>query len=284
MFGTYYIWCDESEKHGTYYSNFYGGILIRSSDYLNVIDQMSDKVTNLGLEDEIKWQKVNEHHYEPYKELVDLIFELLAKDLIKIRIFFRHNKNVPVIPEATSKHDEYLKLYYQFIKHSFGLQFSNNSEKMINIHLFLDDIPMDGNEKEKFKQFIVGLTNEQDFRNAHIVIKRENIAEVESKKHLPLQLMDLILGSMDFRLNNKHKVKPAGQRVRGKRTIVKEKLYKYINKKIRELRPGFNVGVSTSYTDIVQRWTDPYRHWSFVPSNCITDSTMTKRHMKHSNN
>ena len=31
---SYYIWCDESDKEGLYYSNFYGGI--RSADFHKV--------------------------------------------------------------------------------------------------------------------------------------------------------------------------------------------------------------------------------------------------------
>lgn len=275
---SYYIWCDESEKHGAYYSNFYGGILIRSTDYKNVISIMQNTVDSLyEIDDEIKWQKVNEYHYEAYKKLVDMLFDLLSKDLIKIRIFFRHNRNVSIPDTEEWKDAEYLKLYYQFIKHSFGLQFSNKSNRTIQIHIMLDDIPMDGEQKENFKNFLVGLSQDKEFSNAHISIKRENISEVESKKHLPLQLMDLILGAMDFRLNNKHKLKPAGSRIRGKRTRIKENLYNYINWHIRQLRPGFNIGVSTSYTNMEQRWSDSYRHWSFVPFLSIVNNDLTKK-------
>ena len=33
----YYIWFDESDKEGEYYSNFYGGILVDSKNYENVL-------------------------------------------------------------------------------------------------------------------------------------------------------------------------------------------------------------------------------------------------------
>ena len=33
----YYIWFDESDKEGAYYSNFYGGILVDSKNYENVL-------------------------------------------------------------------------------------------------------------------------------------------------------------------------------------------------------------------------------------------------------
>ncbi len=43
----------------------------------------------------------------------------------------------------------------------------------------------------------------------------------------------IVLGAMAFRLNNGHKEKPVGQNRRGKRTIAKEKLYKFIYSRIR---------------------------------------------------
>ena len=86
---SYYIWCDESDKEGLYYSNFYGGILIRSADLHKVLKLMSDKVAELDITEEIKWQKVNEYTFDRYVLLVDFIFDLLQQDLIKIRILVK---------------------------------------------------------------------------------------------------------------------------------------------------------------------------------------------------
>lgn len=62
---TYYIWFDESDKEGEFYSNFYGGILIKSKDFGNVLQMMKYKVEELELtNEEIKWQKVNQYTYE----------------------------------------------------------------------------------------------------------------------------------------------------------------------------------------------------------------------------
>lgn len=88
----YYIWFDESDKEGAYYSNFYGGILVDSKNYENVLAMSKTFVEELGITEEIKWQKVNEYWYEKYLTLVDFIFDLLAQGYIKIRIFFRNNQ------------------------------------------------------------------------------------------------------------------------------------------------------------------------------------------------
>ena len=50
-----------------------------------------------------------------------------------------------------------------------------------------------------------------------------------------------------------------------------------VNQKIRELHPGFNVGISTGVTEHSDRWSDAYRHWSFIPTNHERDYTKAKK-------
>jgi len=84
-----------------------------------------------------------------------------------------------------------------------------------------------------------------------------------------------VLGSITFRLNDKHIAKLPGQKIRGKRTIAKEKLYKTILAEIKKIRPGFNIGVSTGvFGD--ERWHTPYRHWQFVPKDFEYQPQFTK--------
>lgn len=100
----YYIWFDESDKEGKYFSNFYGGILVESKNYEKVITMSKSFVSELGITEEIKWQKVNEYWYDKYVNLVDFIFGLLSQDLIKIRIFFRNNQYVAPSLTKEQKH------------------------------------------------------------------------------------------------------------------------------------------------------------------------------------
>ena len=59
-----YLWLDESDRHGEFYSNFYGGILVPSRYYPEVLARMRCVVAKANINDEIKWQKVNEFHFE----------------------------------------------------------------------------------------------------------------------------------------------------------------------------------------------------------------------------
>ena len=56
-----------------------------------------------------------------------------------------------------------------------------------------------------------------------------------------------------------------------------EKLYKYINRKIRELKPGFNIGESTATVNPEDRWFYPYSHWSFKPYGYLKDTSLSKK-------
>lgn len=271
-----YIWLDESDKKGQYYSNFYGGILINSQHYVEIINQLTKLIDEIGIDEEIKWQKVNAFTFERYKAIVDFTFELLYTGKAKIRIFFRNNQYKA--QNLTERHinNEFIILYYEFIKHGFGLRYCDLPIDERFVRLYIDDIPARGSQVWEFKQFILGLNNDPTFKDNQMHIRENDILEVDSAEHLPLQLLDLILGAMCFRLNNKHKIKQADTNKRGKRTILKEKLYKYILSKINVIKPNFNIGESTGFEFYKDKWDSPYRHWSFKPNGYIRDYSESK--------
>ena len=275
-----YIWLDESDKKGEYFSNFYGGILINSKDYDKIILDLEKLLEELNIVEEIKWQKVNAYTFENYKRIVDFIFDLLKNGLAKIRIFFRNNQFIEPVLTGEQKENEFTILYYEFIKHAFGLQYCDYPPEERFIRLYIDDIPARGSQVSRFRNFILGLNNSTEFKKQGIRIRDNDIIEVDSSNHLPLQLLDLILGAICFRLNDKHKIKQADTGKRGKRTILKEKLYKYIYSKIAEIKPRFNIGESTGLMTFKDNWILPYRHWSFKPNNYIKDSTQSKHYKK----
>ena len=118
-----------------------------------------------------------------------------------------------------------------------------------------------------------GLSYLKDFKKGNVII--DSIGEVDSKKHHLLQCLDVVLGGMAFRLNNLHKVIPEGKHRRGKRTIAKEQLYKHMLKRIRTIRPNFNIGVSTRVS-LPERFDAPYTHWNFKPKSFEVDTSRYK--------
>lgn len=150
------------------------------------------------------------------------MFAILCEGKAKLRIFFRHRQYEPIGLNNEQRKKEYPKLYYQFIKNDFGLIYSNPQKKKIRVRLLIDDMPMKGADRESFLKAIYHLNELQSFQKANIHINDGDVAEVDSKKHLPLQVMDLVLGAMCFRLNDKHKERNIDGK-RAKRNIVKER-------------------------------------------------------------
>lgn len=273
----YIIYCDESAKKGKYFGNFYGGAIVNAKqiDKLNIL--LNQKKEELNLFGEIKWSKVTESYLDKYIEIIDLFFDYIKTSDIKIRIMFK-----PVCYIANDLTDnqidnEYYLFYYQFVKWAFGFENSNpKKDKELNIRFYFDKLPNTPNRNNTFIDFVYGLNNVNIFKDNNIHIRRENIAEVISHDHVILQCMDIILGSINFRLNNFHKEKLPNSNRRGKKTIAKEKLYKHILIRIREIHHNFNIGVSTGLHDW-NTWTIPYRHWKFIPSNSTYYSELTKK-------
>lgn len=274
----YVIYTDESDRDGEFFANFYGGVLVRSPDLEGVIQRLEACKQSQNLFGEIKWQKVTEPYLEKYKAVMDAFFEEIAVDRVKARIMFTSNQHVPQGLSAEQRQSEYHRLYYQFIKHSFGLQHSTEGlQPPVRIRLNLDQMPTSREETAQFKSFLLGLNRNPQLHQAGILFDLEQMAEVSSHQHVLLQCLDVVLGAIVFRLNNKHTVKPPGSRTRGRRTIAKEKLYKHILRRVQQIYPNLNIGISTgTQGDPRNRWRHPYRHWLLIPKNHTRDRTKVK--------
>jgi hypothetical protein len=262
------IYCDESDKRGTHFSNFYGGVLIRSTDIEPVRRELAETKLALNLHRELKWSKVTSQYLEKYEGFIGKYFDLISADKLKVRIMFTKTDHEK--PEGLTKYhreNEFFLLYYQFFKHAFGFQYypEGSQSRLTRVRAYFDRLPDTVEKCEQFKDYIVGLNRWNKLGDAGLWIDRNQMDEIDSGQHDIHQGLDIILGAMAFRLNRKHRARPKGQLFRGKKTIAKEKLYKVINSRIRELHPRFNIGISTGTDgDVRNRWHHPYRHWLFV--------------------
>ncbi len=272
------IYTDESLKDGEFFSNFYGGALVRSSNLSDVLETLANIKAEQNLHGEIKWTKVTSNYLDKYKAVMDVFFDLISLDVVKARIMFTNNTFIPLGLSREQRQTEYHRLYYQFIKHGFGLAHSHaehDGPKLVRLNM--DQMPTSREETAQFKAFLEALSQNPELRRADVRFDKRQIAEVDSKDHDILQCLDVVLGAMTFRLNNQHLVKPAGQSRRGSRTIAKEKLYKHISAHVRAIYPNFNIGESTGKQgDITNRWRHPYRHWKMIPRNHDRDMTRRK--------
>lgn len=274
----YIIFCDESDDKGRFYSNFYGGALIEASKQQALHDELQAVKDALNIFDgEMKWERITEPYAQKYIEFVDAIFDIVDRGDLKIRIMFTQNRNRPILEEYQIGNDYFL-LYYQFIKHAFGLQYSVPQGFTASAAILLDDVPANAEKFHQFKEYMSSLSTFPKWRRAGFSISYQDITDVDSKSHNLMQALDVILGGIQSRLNEKHtKVIPPAKR-RSKRAKAKEKVYGAIKARIFALYPNFNVGVSTATIEgLKMRFEHPYRHWLFVPSNAKVDPARTKK-------
>jgi len=274
----YIIYADESERKGAFCSNFFGGVLLAARDREQATRALDAMKEQLGFHRELKWQNIDAANEERYIAFLRLYFAMIAEGLFRVRIMFTQNSNVPLGLTGIQKRNPYFLLYYQFLKHAFGIAYSNRAaEERVFFSVFLDKLPDTDEKANTFKDYIHGMERTRGVRNKGIHLPRQDIVEVDSSQHSILQGLDIILGAMNFRLNNKHRVIPDGKRYRGKRTRAKEKVYNAINREIRAIYPNFNIGVTTARPNgASDSWDQPYRHWIFVPKNYEIDRRLTK--------
>ncbi|NCN84281.1 MAG: DUF3800 domain-containing protein [Sphingomonadales bacterium] len=270
------VYCDESAKKGKHFSNFYGATILMSEHLYEIQKRLNDITYDMGLNDEIKWNNISVGNSDRYLQFVDEVFDLIEEGRMRMRIMFTHNYMRPLGLTKEHRRDAYFILYYQFLKHGLGLRYYNRQSGDRELEIICDQFPTTGNQVENFKRHIVE-HNERALGRAGITIKPQLIGEAKSHAHIILQATDVILGSMNFRLNDLHKAKPLGKFRRGKKTVVKEKVFRKISSRIRKIYPNFNIGISTGHRgDIANRWNDPYRHWCFEPANSVRDDSAVK--------
>lgn len=255
---------------------FMDGALVKVADIQEIEKELNAKKDELNLKGEIKWSKVTGNYLDKYMEMINLFFSFIKAGKIKVRIMFAQNAHVSDGLTKEQTDNEYSILYYYFLKDAFGMKYSNSTpyKTKVNFSLYLDDLPCSKEQKEIFKKSL--FRNNVGFQQNNVEITE--FVEIDSKKHVIQQCMDIILGSMNFKLNDFDKIKDEKTGKRSKRTIAKEKLYKVINKNIREIRKNFNIGITTGINgDQSNYWKHLYRHWNFISSYSHFDETLTKR-------
>lgn len=275
----YIIYCDESIDRGPYFSNFYAGALLLASRRQHIADALEQVKKSENVFGEIKWTKISEAYEEKYIQFIEKFFEYVNRGDIKVRLMFTQNIYKAANLTEDNIEDKYFILYYQFIKNAFGLRYSNERKATsLNFSIYLDNVPQTQHKFEKFQDFLSNLSYREEYRSNGITIPRSEIVSVNSKEHVILQAVDVVLGAMQFKLNEKHKEKPLGSKLRGKRTRSKERVYKRILQLIQEIHPRFNIGISTGQAAGPQtKWTHHYRHWKFIPSDMELDLSQGKK-------
>lgn len=118
----YIFFCDESDRKGPYYSNFYGGVRVAASHLNPVNTVLLARKQSLGLTSEVKWEKTDATNVERYEQMMAAFFHEVANRSLAVRVMFTQNIHVARGLSERQVEDAYYILYYQFHKHAFGLR------------------------------------------------------------------------------------------------------------------------------------------------------------------
>ena len=152
------LYADESVGSGPHFSNFYGGCVVESKALRGVTTRLEARKTELNLHGEVKWQKVTANYLAKYDALIEAFFAEVAANAVKVRIMFTQNMHVPVGLTPRQHDDRYFILYYQFIKHAFGLRYAGLPDSATRIRLHFDQIPDTFERREQFRAYLAALT------------------------------------------------------------------------------------------------------------------------------
>jgi hypothetical protein len=274
----YVLYCDESDAKGQFYSHFYGGALVEASKQQAIEEELQALKDELHIfSGEMKWQRITDQYRDKYITFVDRVFDVVERGDMKLRVMFTQNRWEPLLADFQID-NEYFLLYHQFIKHAFGFRYCTEGGGPASAAVLLDKVPQNAAKLHEFRKYLSSLSDFPIWNRAQFSIAYEDIAEVDSKEHNIMQALDVVLGAAQSRLNERHTrpIPPAKRRT--KRARAKAAVYKAIQRRIWELYPNFNVGISTGTPNgLIDRWSHQYRHWLFVPSNAREDSARTKK-------
>lgn len=267
----YQLFADEAWTHNSpplcRYHYFFGGIFGTESAMDRLDYELKLIVKKHNVKSEIKWNKVSPNHKDCYKELVDCLVDNILSDKIKYRQMFKDRSYHYDNPENYSELDMQFRLYYQFLKNSFGFQFLPvNGQSEILLRL-------DGHSSQKHKdeldKFVLDLPrlwgrNDITFR----------VTYIESDKFIRLQVCDLLMGAAGYKGNKIHHRRENNKRGMTKKQKLKIELADYIYNKLRKINEidrgskAFNWFESTGLNaNTENRFHHKMRIWKFIPNS-----------------
>lgn len=196
----YTIFCDESDRRGKFYSNFYGGVRVPASKLIRVEGTLNSAKQKLGLTSELKWSKVDAGVVDRYERFVSIFFDEIEATHAFMRVMFTHNRMAPIGLSAEQHAVSYYLLYYQFLKHGFGIANLPIHSHPPRFRIYLDEIGDTREQVTIFKGHVRALADTKTLRKAGgILLEDSAITEVRSHDHIIMQALDIVLGSITFR-------------------------------------------------------------------------------------
>ncbi|MCK6569718.1 hypothetical protein L6V77_01250 [Myxococcota bacterium] len=283
------IYADEAWTHGgeplNRYWCFFGGILGLESalDRLNT-DLGKIKASHQAT-GEVKWTNVKASNLQCCKDMVDCVAQQIREGHIRYRQMFLDRQFVRIAPNGEVEADGLtvqFKLFYQFLKHAFGLKYlpvAPHGEKH-RILVRLDD-HSSLKHKNGLRSFVENLPNYWGRHDLSI-----EVTFVNSTRNNRLQICDLMMGAAGSHGNKAEKRRKPGQRGMTPKQKIKAELAKHIYDQLRQLNlemcgsTAFNWFETKSLCgDFRNVYAYSIRMWKFKPARYQIDEGWTNAYL-----
>lgn len=283
----YEIYADEAWTHCNpplnRYWCFYGGILGRAADLDRFDTALRAIKKKNNVKSEVKWSKLKEDNISCYKEMVDELMLYLRSGSIKYRQMFLDRAFVR-IPEPgeppITELDVQFKLYYQYIKHAFGLRYLPHAPDGTQVLLRLDNHSSQGHKDRlvSFCEELPGYLHRPD-----LTIR---VTFVNSAKVPRLQVCDVLMGAAGSHGNKMFAKRAPGQRRITPKQKLRNELCKYIYEALKALDRDMRGSRAFNWFESTGKGGDPtnlfhhaMRIWKFEPSNYVIDRGWQNDHL-----
>jgi hypothetical protein len=288
MSRNYEICADEAWTHGgtplNRYWCFFGGIFGLESDLSKLEAALERIVQKHHHKIEVKWGNISKQSEPVYIELIDEFFSHLATKDIKCRQLFLDRMHVYVPARNETKKsalDTQYRVYYQFLKHHFGLKYLPRAQDSFDTVFIRLDEHSSQQHKAELKAFAEKLPQFLARTDLHF-----HVSFVESKMHMRMQICDLIMGAAGSHGNKMHLKRRAQARGMTDRQKLKLRIEKYIYEKLKAIvmsqrhSHAFN-WFETTGTDgnLESRYIHKIRIWKFIPKNHRIDRGWQNDHL-----
>ena len=287
----YEIYADEAWTHSSppllRYHCFFGGIF-GSQSLLGRLETELIKIKQVNnlASAEVKWSALKPAKLLAYIQLIDCFFDHLDSANLTYRQMFRDRSFVYCDQSGNTSSektelDVQFMLFYQFIKHSFGIQF------LPVIHDVKHEIlvRLDGHSSQRHKDDLERYINNlnQHWGRNDIIVKASFI---DSKSSNVLQLCDVIMGAAGSYGNKQHQLRSNGQRGMTKAQKPRYDLSKYIYNKIKALDAKHRGSRAFNWFESTGMQGNPdsklhhkLRIWKYIPAHYLLNKGWHNDHL-----
>lgn len=193
--GTYYqIYCDESCISDRYH--VIGGLILNRNQEPIVIEKIKTYRASTNMNKELKWTKVKNQKREQYIQFVNIGSQLFLDNIAHFHALvmdshqYDHKRYSAGNAETT-----FYKMMYQFVLHRFGRYLKPNDR----FSLFLDQ----RNSSYSLNDFKIIMNRGLVKRYGLPQSPLRDVVPLNSKEHDLIQMADVFMGAIGFRVNAK---------------------------------------------------------------------------------